>query len=153
MQILLYNWSGEPNRIDKPLTAEPNLTLTGTLREECSVEEPSILVQSDPRGQNYAYIPEFSRYYYITDITAERSNAFRIRLRVDVLMSYKSQILALPVFCMRSAILAKQSPYIIDEHAPINAERVPAPINGRDSGGYIRDLAAMSGDMILITVG
>lgn len=153
MQLLFYNWSGEPNRIDKPLTAEPNITLNGTLREECDLAEPLILVQTDPRGQNYVYIPEFSRYYYIEDITAERSNAFRIRLRVDVLMSYKSQILALPVFCMRSAILAKQSPYIVDEHAPINAERVPAPINGRDSGGYIRDLAAMSGDMILITVG
>ena len=52
MQILLYNWAGDPRVINKQLTAEPNLTLTGTLREECRIEAPSILIQADPRGQN-----------------------------------------------------------------------------------------------------
>lgn len=145
MQILLYNWAGDPRVIDKPLTAEPNLTLNGTLREECSVEEPSILVQADPRGQNYAYIPEFSRYYYIEDITAERSNAFRIRLRVDVLKSFATRIYALQVHGIRSAQI--QTPYIPDAQAPIESRMIVEAAEGAEIGPQIR------GSMILVTVG
>lgn len=90
MQIKLYKSLGEKNRIRKTLTYE--LILNGALRDNSSVITPSILIQTDPLDYNYAYIPEFGRYYYIKNITAFRKNAWLIDLKCDVLMSYADDI-------------------------------------------------------------
>ena len=42
---------------------------------------------------NYCYIPKFNRYYYIQNVVSEYTNLFTIELKVDVLMSYKTDIL------------------------------------------------------------
>lgn len=41
---------------------------------------------------NYAYIQEFDRYYYITDIVSVRNDLWQLSMRVDVLMSFKTNI-------------------------------------------------------------
>lgn len=42
---------------------------------------------------NYAYIEEFERYYFINNITSFRNNLWIITMHVDVICSYKKQIL------------------------------------------------------------
>lgn len=51
---------------------------------------------------NYVYIPEFNRYYFINDIVSLRQNLWQITLSVDVLMSYKNQILETKAFVARN---------------------------------------------------
>lgn len=51
---------------------------------------------------NYAYIPDFSRYYYITDWVFI-GGLWRASLTVDVLATYKTQILASSQFVARAA--------------------------------------------------
>lgn len=51
---------------------------------------------------NYAYIPDFNRYYFINDIISVRNNMWRINMYVDVLMSYKKQIKKLNAFVNRN---------------------------------------------------
>lgn len=145
MQLKFYNWAGAPNVIRKALTAQPNLTLEGTLREQCSIEAPSILIQANPIGQNYVYIPEFARYYFITDVVAVRNGAFRIELRVDVLKTYETRLLACTVYGIRSAV--QQTPYIPDAQAPIESRMIVEATEGDEIGAPIR------GSMILVTVG
>lgn len=41
---------------------------------------------------NYAYIPEFNRYYFINDIISIRKNIWQLVMNVDVLMSYRKEI-------------------------------------------------------------
>ena len=92
MTIEFYNNSSEDNRLNKKITAVK--TGTGTLKEESDIIDPSILIAlTDITGINYAYIPAFDRYYFVTDISVDRQNLYRVSLRCDVLMSYKSQIL------------------------------------------------------------
>lgn len=145
MQLRFYNWAGSPNVIRKTLTPEPNMTLDGTLREQCSIEAPSILIQANPIGQNYVYIPEFSRYYFITDVVAVRNGAFRIELRVDVLKTYEARLLACNVYGIRSAV--QQTPYIPDAQAPIESRMIVEATELAEIGAPIR------GSMILVTVG
>ena len=53
-------------------------------------------------ASNYAYIPEFNRYYFINDIISVRKNIWQIELHVDVLMSYKEYFLKLNAFISRN---------------------------------------------------
>ena len=41
---------------------------------------------------NYLYIPQFNRYYFITDVVNVSANKWQIQARVDVLTSFKSAI-------------------------------------------------------------
>ena len=91
MNILLYKTTNANNDLNK--TISDKVELVGALREASSVIAPSILIQSNPIGYNYAYIPEFGRYYYIKNITAFRKGAYIIDLKCDVLMSFREEIL------------------------------------------------------------
>lgn len=95
--ISLFKTASENNRVVKVLTDEKQLS--GELRNQTSVLNPSIRIESADNisTYNYAYISEFGRYYYITDIVSVRTNCWVVSLRCDVLMSYKDEIQSLNV--------------------------------------------------------
>lgn len=95
--ISLFKTTSENNRVVKTLTDEKQLS--GELRNQTSVLNPSIRIESADNisTYNYAYISEFGRYYYITDIVSVRTNCWIVSLRCDVLMSYKDEIQGLNV--------------------------------------------------------
>ena len=96
MDIILYVNTSERQAINKIL--DSGSTVTGSLRGESSIINPSFLIETtNPSGYNYCYIAEFGRYYFITDITSVRTDIWRIDCAVDVLMSFKNQILNLDV--------------------------------------------------------
>lgn len=89
--INLYNNNSEDKKVGKKLTNYG--TLTGTLKSGCSLITPEILVQSDkPILCNYAYIPNFGRYYFVTDVVSVRNNMYILILKRDVLESFKNGI-------------------------------------------------------------
>lgn len=94
MNIKLYSSNSDINRVDKTSFIVLKKSLEGTLKEETSVINPSIVVTSDSSilNANYAYIELFKRYYFITNITSIRNDLWRIDLKCDVLMSFKDEI-------------------------------------------------------------
>lgn len=94
MTINLYVNVSEKERVTKTLSLEKSFS--GTLREQTSVIDPVISIEStDNLSQyNYMYIPDFGRYYYIRNVESVKNGLWRITGHVDVLMSFKSQILA-----------------------------------------------------------
>lgn len=94
MTITLYNNSSDPLVVDKSLSNA--LPLTGDLREMCDVENPSLLIEGTTLlNYNYAYIPEFNRYYFFKKPpTAVAKNLMLLELTEDYLMSYKTEIKA-----------------------------------------------------------
>lgn len=91
MEVHFFVNESERNTIGKVLKNE--LTVSGTLKKECSILRPSILFSGiNPAIYNYAYIPEFNRYYYIGNPVSVRENLWEIPFSVDVLESWKSQI-------------------------------------------------------------
>lgn len=102
MTINLYKTASEVNKVTKVLTDE--LSLTGELRESSSVITPIIKIEDDDlTDYNYAYIPDFGRYYFITNITSVRNNLWELAMRVDVLMTYATEIKA------NTAVIARNS--------------------------------------------
>ena len=93
MNLRLCTNNSEKNKINKSLTA--GVTLSGTLRNESNVVNPSIVINiENPTIYNYAYIEDFKRYYFITDYISLRTGIWQINLKSDVLMSFKDSILA-----------------------------------------------------------
>ena len=93
MTITLFRNISEYNAVNKSITELT--TLTGTLREESSIIDPIITISDIDNyvgSMNYAYIPEFNRYYFITNIESVRNNLWRVSFHVDVLYTYRAQI-------------------------------------------------------------
>lgn len=92
MEILLIQNASERNKVNKVLTTVE--TLTGSLRDESSIINPVILIEySNPTNFNYCYISEFGRYYFVDDVVVVRTGLLRLSLSVDVLESFKNEIL------------------------------------------------------------
>ena len=101
MDIRLCNNNSEKNKINKTITA--GITLSGALRNSSNVVTPTIIINiENPTIYNYAYIPEFKRYYFITDYISVRTGIWQINLKSDVLMSFKDSILASRVLVNKS---------------------------------------------------
>lgn len=94
MTITLYKNNSERNCVNKVLSNM--LTYTGTLRDATSIKAPVINIAANANiiNYNYAFITEFNRYYFITDIKSVRNGVWEISFLCDVLMSFKDDILA-----------------------------------------------------------
>lgn len=93
MTIILYTNISEYNAVNKSLTEL--VTLTGTLRESSSIIDPVIAladVDEYISTANFAYIPEFGRYYFITGIESLLNGLWRFSMHIDVLYTYREQI-------------------------------------------------------------
>lgn len=91
MDITLCVNNSEKNKLSKSLS---NLNVfSGTLKDETSVTTPVVTMMiENPTGFNYAYIPDFGRYYFIRDMVSARTGVWRISMQVDVLQSFKNDI-------------------------------------------------------------
>ena len=89
-------------------------TGTGTefncvLKEDTSMISPSIIInfadQSNPQPHifNYAYIPDFGRYYFVADQKSMRGLHWEYSLVCDVLATYKTEIGNFSAYVLRSA--------------------------------------------------
>lgn len=94
MNVKLYINASPNNKIGKTINSE--VTYTGSLRDSSKIVKPEILIEaSNLTGYNYAYIPDFNRYYFIKEIESYRNGLWLVKMEVDVLETYKAQIKAL----------------------------------------------------------
>lgn len=91
--MILYNYKGQPNTINKALT--PLGTLNVALRPEINVHNPTLKIQMPPNmyGFNYVYIEDFGKYYFVDDVRCIGGQTYLITLSLDVLQTYKDVIL------------------------------------------------------------
>ena len=103
IEIQLRKTFDPNNKVEK--TSSACATLQGILKEETSVLDPVITVDVSSASwetetniftPNYAYIPDFGRYYFVKDIKQKSNDLFEVSLHVDVLHSYASGILSAP---------------------------------------------------------
>ena len=90
--VTLQTNNSEENRMVKSVTDV--LSLTGELRDECSIMRPRILIEASsiPANVNYMTISEFGRSYFVTDIRSIRNGLIEVSGRCDALSSFAGQI-------------------------------------------------------------
>ena len=142
--INLYNCGDENNKITKSDLTDI-IQLTGTFRGEVSVMNPVVQIETSTNisGYNYAYISDFGRYYFITDIKAVRNGLWQLSLKVDVLMTYSTEILALSAVIRRNENLFNM--YLNDnQYQTLNYSRIQTKLFPNGFGDW---------NFVLTTVG
>lgn len=130
--IVLQRNESETNKVDKSLT--DLLTLSGTLRAECSIIDPTFQVEADLAnltGCNYCTVSSFGRSYFVRNIVSVRAGLVELVCHVDVLSSFKAQLRANRGVIRRSesgslynlnlndgSLVAYQDPFILTEPFP-----------------------------------
>ena len=90
-------------------------TFEGQARDQISIMNPVVLFDTeDIIKYNYAYIPEFERYYSIDNIVAYRNNLYEVTMTVDVLMSFRRDILNCVAVVDKQAMQENGDEYIDD---------------------------------------
>lgn len=121
MKLTLYVNSADSRVLDKTPKLRIKYVINGTLKNGTSMLNPSIILDMggsnlivdsgsrivvDGNGNrvvemasltdltkcNYAYINEFDRYYFISDIVALTNRLFQVNMNVDDLMSHRASI-------------------------------------------------------------
>lgn len=115
VNIIFYNFTKEHNSTKQPASGA-GASFACLVKEPCDILAPAIELNTpDPVSYNYAYIPAWNRYYFITGI---RFNAglWELTARVDVLATYRAAIGAERLYVLRSS--AASNGYIRDNYYP-----------------------------------
>lgn len=90
LEIIFYNSSNAPNTINKTLTG--GVSVQG-LANGVSLITPNIIVRdNDYTAYNYAYIPTYKRYYFVTGVVNDGNGKVALSLKCDVLQSFADAI-------------------------------------------------------------
>ena len=104
--IKLYVNKSSNNTVTKELTNETEIEIV--FKKDTMIENPVILfrktesVETTIHDFNYCYIPKFDRYYYIESRESMNATTWKLSCRVDVLMSFKTEIKKLKCIVERS---------------------------------------------------
>ena len=97
MTIKTYRFLGDSRKIDKTLTSVSTYS-NAVIVGDMSIQNPTISLQldsfTDVINFNYIHIPELRRYYYVTGSTIREDGFVQLQCKVDVLNSFKADILA-----------------------------------------------------------
>lgn len=140
MVITLYKNNSPNYFINKVLAAAT--TFSGTLRGESSTIDPIIIIEAENLSQyNYLYIPSFGRFYYINNIESVRNNLWRLTCHVDVLNTYRSEILTHQAIVLKatqqnvSDLMIDDGDWVVENKKSNTVISFPSGLN--DLGEYI----------------
>lgn len=115
--VNFYSFSKRDNSTKRPTGS--GTTLQCETRYESSILSPTMQINStisNPSSLNYAYIPAFNRYYWVTDWSYDRG-FWIVRMTVDVLATYKNEIGASELYVLRAS--SAYTPALPDGKYPI----------------------------------
>ena len=113
MEVIFYYNASDDRVINKTLVGGESFI--GTPRDEVDVMTPVIRFESSEIIRyNYAYIPELQRYYVVTSVNAFREGIWDVSFSVDVLMSFRGDIMALSVIVDKQTMPENGDEYIDD---------------------------------------
>ena len=91
IKIKTFVYNGKPNEVNK--TLQENEEYTGVLNATFNVLTPVVRFRTrTPVTFNYVYMESLNRYYFVSE-KHQDGDVCTVRLRVDVLMTYKDKIL------------------------------------------------------------
>lgn len=130
MVAKIFKTKSAPNVVNKSLSEVVTFEEV-IFKEDTSLLNPTIIINGvsnassytieDIGTSNYFSIPKVNRYYFITDITMMSGGRVAITGKVDVLMSFKTDILGSTQLIVRQE--KKTNNYLIDTDIPLSSKK------------------------------
>lgn len=121
--VNLYTLAKKKNSTEVPASVAVSFT-NCIIKDGCGIVNPSIGIENglawNPSSYNYAGIPAYNRFYYITDWYFDRGRWWA-NMAVDVLATYKTTILSNTAYVARAA--KSYDGTIIDGLYPASSEK------------------------------
>lgn len=139
MNIILYNTNSNPLELNKILNQVGECT--GQITNNCDVIKPIFELQTNNFNFNYIFCDDnkFKRYYFVNKIEVMRGNIIKVYCDVDVLQTYKNDVLNADIIAERST--SSYNKYIPDNLDFITAKkrlsfsRLPFSFNTEEING------------------
>ena len=145
MEIKFYYNVSDNRCINKDL--REGSTVNGHVKEDTSIINPKFKIKSNkPIIYNYAYIEDFRRYYYVSNVTNVGNDIWLVEFDVDVLMSFRGDINNLNVVAVKQSSSDNSDEYIDDGSLVTNSKTFNRVYNFLE--GFNE-----TGEYILITAG
>lgn len=91
--IIFYQYNGHANTVNKQL--DSGTTINGELRQDFDILRPVITLKHQQYpNYNYCRIASLGRYYFVDSVTFIGNGMYEVKLSVDVLKTYETQIMA-----------------------------------------------------------
>lgn len=128
MKVRIYFNRSEPHRVDKTLIDLGEVEVY--MRDASSIIDPVFLFEMDSPVVtrdgvdymlNYLYVPSFNRYYYVTNVSVNRTRLWQFQCHCDVLSSFKEEWKSLPVIIARNEF--QYNLFLQDDRFLVNANR------------------------------
>ncbi len=130
MVAKIFKTKSAPNVVNKVLT-EVVVFDEVIFKEDTSLLNPTIIINGvsnsssynieDIGTSNYFSIPKVNRYYFITDITMMSGGRVAITGKVDVLMTFKTDIIGSTQLIVRQE--KKTNNFLIDTDIPLSSKK------------------------------
>lgn len=92
MKVQFYTTTDNANTINKTLNLDKTLNIF--FRQAVDEQSPVIIMnKNNLANSNYVYIPDFKRYYFISDVNNYTATLVKLQLKTDLLMTYQTIIL------------------------------------------------------------
>lgn len=153
MKVYFFHFEKKLNSTKRPnLQSDLYFQYDVNWKRPTSITSPTIEIAVETISEwdldyNYVYIPSFKRFYFIQNLTVVSANLIEYSLSVDVLASYKDDILGSSLYVLRSS--SNYSRLIPDEaivhNSKVNHVYNASSLNGLNpTGCYI--LTVINGD-------
>ncbi len=130
MVAKIFKTKSAPNVVNKVLTEVVAFDEV-IFKEDTSLLNPTIIINGvsnsssynieDIGTSNYFSIPKVNRYYFITDITMMSGGRVAITGKVDVLMTFKTDIIGSTQLIVRQE--KKTNNFLIDTDIPLSSKK------------------------------
>lgn len=130
----LYKVTNQPNELTK--TLNNSVIVNGSFRSEIDSMDVIVEIESNTYDFNYVYIPSLNKYYFLQNLIHVNAKIIRTQLHCDVLMTYKTDILASYGLVIQGGTI---NPYYssIESESRQAIRRFAFPYTFNNTGNYV----------------
>lgn len=130
----LYKVTNQPNELTKTLNNA--VIVNGSFRSEIDSMDVIVEIESNTYEFNYVYIPSLNKYYFLQNLVHVNAKIIRMQLHCDVLMTYKTDILASYGLVIQGGTI---NPYYssIESETRQTIRRFAFPYKFNNNGNYV----------------
>ena len=114
MKLEFYKYSATPERVDKSQFLSKIGEINGVvIKEDTNLMKPTFILKTNPvaYNANYMYCSFTKRWYYINNVTAMTGQRIAVDGKVDVLFTYRKEILNSSAWVIKSEKSTNENNY------------------------------------------